>query len=327
MAERVWSEKDLRPRATALSVLRHAEEVSGNVAATCRYYGISRNVFYRWKRRYEEEGLEGLRDRSSAPTTHRRSTHPRWSRRSSACASTTTSGRCKITMYLHRYHEVKISPSGVWRILTRLDMNRLPASQRYKRRDSGRGSATRSSARPPGADRREVHRAARPEGAQSATTSTPRSTTAPGCAGALRNDQKRGIYFDHCCPNCPSPSTRSRPTNGQSSAPGSTAPARQGHRPHPDQAPDTPAQRQGRELPPHRLRGVLPAPRGRGHRRRRTCSTQLQEWEDHYNYHRPHGALGAKPRTNDYDRKTQTHLSQATASHTSSGRGRLGYPG
>jgi len=68
MADRVWSEKDLIRRANRrLAVLQHAEEVSGNVAATCRYYGISRNVFYRWKRRYEEEGLEGLKDRSSAP--------------------------------------------------------------------------------------------------------------------------------------------------------------------------------------------------------------------------------------------------------------------
>jgi transcriptional regulator of acetoin/glycerol metabolism len=29
-----------------LAVLRHAAEVSGNVAATCRYYGISRPTFY-----------------------------------------------------------------------------------------------------------------------------------------------------------------------------------------------------------------------------------------------------------------------------------------
>ena len=36
-------------------------------------------------------------------------------------------------MYLKRYHDIEISPSGVWRILKRLDMNRLPASQRYRR--------------------------------------------------------------------------------------------------------------------------------------------------------------------------------------------------
>jgi hypothetical protein len=36
-------------------------------------------------------------------------------------------------MYLKRYHDVEISASGVWRILKRLRMNRLPASRRYKR--------------------------------------------------------------------------------------------------------------------------------------------------------------------------------------------------
>ena len=38
-------------------------------------------------------------------------------------------------MYLKRYHEVQISSSGVWRILKRLELNRLPASQHYKRHD------------------------------------------------------------------------------------------------------------------------------------------------------------------------------------------------
>jgi transposase-like protein len=77
MAERVWSEKDLVRRANpAPGRVAHAEEVSGNVAATCRYYGISRNVFYRWKRRYEDEGLEGLKDRSSAPLYCPTVTHP-----------------------------------------------------------------------------------------------------------------------------------------------------------------------------------------------------------------------------------------------------------
>jgi len=42
-------------------------------------------------------------------------------------------GPMKIAMYLKRYHDVEISASGVWRILKRLGMNRLPASQRYKR--------------------------------------------------------------------------------------------------------------------------------------------------------------------------------------------------
>jgi transcriptional regulator of acetoin/glycerol metabolism len=56
-----------------LAVLRHVEEVSGSVAATCRCYGISRQAYYKSLKRYESEGLEGLKDRSSAPhpLTHR----------------------------------------------------------------------------------------------------------------------------------------------------------------------------------------------------------------------------------------------------------------
>jgi transposase-like protein len=50
-----------------LTVLRHAEEVSGNIAMTCRYYGISRNTFYKWERRFTAEGPDGLRERSRAP--------------------------------------------------------------------------------------------------------------------------------------------------------------------------------------------------------------------------------------------------------------------
>ena len=53
--------------ARRLAIIRHAREVTGNVAQTCRYYGISRQVFYVWYRRYETEGLAGLRDRSTRP--------------------------------------------------------------------------------------------------------------------------------------------------------------------------------------------------------------------------------------------------------------------
>jgi transposase-like protein len=50
-----------------LAVIRHAQETGGNVSATCRYYGISRHCHDKWLRRYDGEGLDGLRDRSSAP--------------------------------------------------------------------------------------------------------------------------------------------------------------------------------------------------------------------------------------------------------------------
>jgi hypothetical protein len=42
-------------------------------------------------------------------------------------------GPHKISMYLKRYHDVTISPSGVWQIPNKLNMSRLPRSRRCKR--------------------------------------------------------------------------------------------------------------------------------------------------------------------------------------------------
>src|SRR6266566_2563078 len=56
-----------RNAARQLAILRHAREITGNVSRTCRYYGITRQAYYTWLRRYEELGLEGLRDRSRRP--------------------------------------------------------------------------------------------------------------------------------------------------------------------------------------------------------------------------------------------------------------------
>ena len=37
-----------------LAVIRDAQEVSGSIAETCRYHGISRECYYKWLHRYEE---------------------------------------------------------------------------------------------------------------------------------------------------------------------------------------------------------------------------------------------------------------------------------
>jgi transposase-like protein len=46
-----------------LAILRHAEEITGNVSQTCRYYGITRTRFCVWQRRYQEEGSTPLSGR------------------------------------------------------------------------------------------------------------------------------------------------------------------------------------------------------------------------------------------------------------------------
>src|SRR4029453_9133316 len=99
-------------------------------------------------------------------------------------------------MYLKRYHDVEISVSGVWCILHRLDMGRLPASQRYHRHDrrwkryqkQRPGHQIQIDARfveplpvkTPTEARKASPPRPKPIGLRGSSTSSPRSTTAPG---------------------------------------------------------------------------------------------------------------------------------------------------
>jgi transposase InsO family protein len=115
-----------------LRIIRHAEE-GGNVARTCRRYGISRECYYIWFRRYEELGADGLRDRSKRPRLSPNTTKAEVVEKIVYLRQHYHFGPHRISMYLKRYHDVTVSNSGIWRILKRLDMNRLPTSMRYKR--------------------------------------------------------------------------------------------------------------------------------------------------------------------------------------------------
>jgi transposase len=91
------------------------------------------DVYAIWLRRYEEFGLDGLRDRSERPKVSPWATPSEIVAKIVYLRSNYHFGPQKIQMYLKRYHDITISVSGIWRILKRLDLNRLPSSQRYKR--------------------------------------------------------------------------------------------------------------------------------------------------------------------------------------------------
>ena len=55
----------MKPRREAfhkLRILKYAEEI-GSVVKTCRYFGVGRASFYRWKNAYERFGKAGMVDR------------------------------------------------------------------------------------------------------------------------------------------------------------------------------------------------------------------------------------------------------------------------
>lgn len=95
-----------------------------NARLTCRYFGISPETFYRWKRRFNHRHLESLENRSHRPKHLRQPTappelvaavlklreeHPRW-------------GKDKLVVLLHEQGH-QVSTSMVGRIIRRLKDN------------------------------------------------------------------------------------------------------------------------------------------------------------------------------------------------------------
>jgi len=115
-----------------LRILKHAEEEPRYVAQTCRYFGISRTAFYRWKKRYKEHGVAGLADRSRAPQRSPRATSPAVVRKILYLRQNYHFGAYRIAAYLQRFHQVEIARSSVHRILVKHDMGRLPANQKHR---------------------------------------------------------------------------------------------------------------------------------------------------------------------------------------------------
>lgn len=118
-----------------------------NARLTCRYFGISPQTFYRWKRRYDPKHLESLEDGSHQPKRLRQPTwgyelarevlrlreeYPRW-------------GKDKLSRLLHEQGH-QVSTSMVGRILRRLKdrgvlkeplPNHVSARKRQRRRPYG----------------------------------------------------------------------------------------------------------------------------------------------------------------------------------------------
>jgi transposase len=101
-----------RGAARRLAIIRHAQEVTGNVSATCRYFGITRQAFYNWLRRYEDLGLDGMRDRSRRPQHEPERDQGEVVGKIVYLRQHYDFGPHKIAMYLKRYHDVQVSPSG-----------------------------------------------------------------------------------------------------------------------------------------------------------------------------------------------------------------------
>jgi transposase InsO family protein len=113
-------------------ILQQATEAPRNVARTCRYFGISRKTYYKWKRRYDEHREAGLYDRPRTPHLSPRSTPREVVGKILYLRQTYHFGPRRIADYLKRFHDVSLAMSSVHRILRRHGVHRLPANLKHR---------------------------------------------------------------------------------------------------------------------------------------------------------------------------------------------------
>jgi len=103
-----------------------------NVARTCRHFGISRKSFYKWKRRFDEHGQAGLGDRARVAHRIAHATSRDVVSKILYLRQQYHFGAGRIRAYLARFHQIAIATSTVHRIVTRHGMPRLPANQKHR---------------------------------------------------------------------------------------------------------------------------------------------------------------------------------------------------
>ncbi len=122
------AQRDIRRK---LRALRHFEE-SGSVSKTSRYFGISRQSFYSWKKAYEQQGEIGLINSKPCPENPALRTPAYIEEKVLYLRKTYHLGPERITMYLERYHGIKISESTSYRILKRHGISKLPQNTKKR---------------------------------------------------------------------------------------------------------------------------------------------------------------------------------------------------
>ena len=110
-----------------LSVLELAETL-GNVSDACRQRGVSRSQFYEYKKRFQEQGLVGLKDLPPIPKDHPFTTAPEVvAQILAASMEHPTWGCVKLSDWL-KLHGISVSSPTVQNILIKHDLG-----QRYQR--------------------------------------------------------------------------------------------------------------------------------------------------------------------------------------------------
>lgn len=116
------AQRDIRRK---LRILKYAAQI-GNVSKTCRFFGGSREIFYRWKRAYEREGEDALINSKPCPENPSIRVSLDIEEKILHLRKNYHLGQRSIAWYLARDHGMKVSSGGVYGVLKRHGLNRLP---------------------------------------------------------------------------------------------------------------------------------------------------------------------------------------------------------
>lgn len=93
----------------------------GNARKACRYFGIGRSSFYRWRDAYQKHGEAGLKNAKSILKNPANQTPPEIVENVLYLRRKYHLGPIRIVWYLARYLDIKISDAGVYRTLNIID--------------------------------------------------------------------------------------------------------------------------------------------------------------------------------------------------------------
>jgi len=106
-------------------VLEYAKQV-GNARKACRFFGVSRASFYRWRKAFAREGDAGLIAKGPVARGHPKTARPAIVELVLHLRRTYHLGPARIVWYLARYHGITISDATAYRTLRRHGLRRLP---------------------------------------------------------------------------------------------------------------------------------------------------------------------------------------------------------
>jgi len=91
-------------------VLEHAKQC-GNVSRACRYFGVSRDTFYRWKRQLESGGPKALINSKPCPENPKIRIPREIEENILHIRREFSLGQVRISWYLERHYGIKVSPN------------------------------------------------------------------------------------------------------------------------------------------------------------------------------------------------------------------------